>query len=394
MSHTIADRAFVIVLDGVGCGELPDAKKYGDEGSDTLKNVSKHYPKLSLPNLKKWGIGNLTHMPTTPEVSLEECVASFGKCQELSEGKDTTSGHWEMSGIVVDHAFSTYPNGFSKDVVEAWVKKNNLPGVLGNCTASGTEIINRLGVEHMKTGKPILYTSADSVWQIAAHEETFGLQRLLEISKSARQICDTLNISRVIARPFVGTDPSNFKRTHHRKDYSQHPPSKTMMEYIIEAGLPSIGIGKIWNIFNGRGVEISIETEDNDDGMRTILTAMDEHKKGLIFVNLIDFDMNYGHRRDIPGFAKALEDFDRFLPEFENKLNPRDIVILTGDHGNDPSYRGTDHTREYVPFILYQKGKAAKSLGIRSTFADIGQTVIHALTGKSNAMSVGTSAYL
>ncbi len=384
------DRVILLVMDGVGCGELPDAAAYGDPGSDTLAHVSEKTPTLKLPNLQRWGIGNLTKMPTTPALALDKLSASFGKCEELSNGKDTTSGHWEMAGIVVTEAFTTYPNGFSKEIVDRWCRENNLPGVLANCTASGTEIIQKYGEEHMKTGKPILYTSADSVWQIAAHEETFGLQRLLDISKSARKLCDELNISRVIARPFVGLDAKSFKRTHHRKDYSQMPPSKTAMEYVIDAGLRSVGVGKIWNIFNGRGVQDSYETEDNNDGMRQTISLLDKYKEGFIFVNLIDFDMNYGHRRDVPGFAKALEDFDAFIPQLEAKLTERDLVIISADHGNDPTYRGTDHTREYVPFIAYSKGMKPRDLGSRKTFADIGQTVVHALTGKPS-MTVGTS---
>ncbi|MBI2604631.1 MAG: phosphopentomutase [Deltaproteobacteria bacterium] len=386
------DRVLLIVLDGVGCGELPDAGAYGDPGSDTLGHVSSRHPALKLPNLARWGLGHLTKMPTVPALPLDQCVASFGRCRELSNGKDTTSGHWEMAGVVVEKAFATFPNGFSKEIVARWMRENDLPGVLGNKTASGTEIIRELGVEHMKTGKPILYTSADSVWQIAAHEEAFGLERLYAISKSARKICDELRISRVIARPFAGKTAADFKRTPRRKDLSQTPPKKTMMEHAIDAGHKTTGIGKIWNIFNGRGIQESLETEDNADGMRVILKTLETHPRGLLFANLIDFDMNYGHRRDIPGFAKALEDFDAFIPKLEAELTERDLVILTADHGNDPSYRGTDHTREHVPFIAYRKGAKAARLGDRSTFADIGQTVAHALTGKVDCLNVGTSA--
>lgn len=384
-------RVVLIVLDGVGCGELPDALQYGDPGANTLGHVSKSYPSLRLPNLAKWGIGHLTDMPTVPALPLDQCLASFGRCGELSNGKDTTSGHWEMAGVVVEKAFATFPHGFSKEIVDRWVRENNLPGVLGNCTASGTEIIKQYGAEHLKTGKPILYTSADSVWQIAAHEEVFGLERLYSISKSARKICDELQISRVIARPFLGSSAENFKRTHHRKDFSQTPPRKTMMEHVIEAGLPTIGIGKIWNIFNGRGIQESLETGDNALGLKTLESALAKYKEGLLFLNLIDFDMNYGHRRDVPGFAHALEEFDSFLPKLEASLTESDLVLVTADHGNDPTYRGTDHTREYVPLLAFCKASRARPLGDRSSMADIGQTVVHALTGNENAIGAGKS---
>lgn len=393
MTNRIADRVVLIVLDGLGCGELPDASFFGDLGSNTLAHVVEKAPQFNAPNLTRWGFGHLTDMARIPAQSLDSGITSIGKCAELSNGKDTTSGHWEMAGIVVEKPFMTYPNGFPSEIVQRWVKENNLSGYLGNTAASGTEIIQQLGEEHIRTGKPILYTSADSVWQIAAHEEAFGLDRLYAISKSARKICDELNVSRVIARPFVGNNAADFKRTYNRKDYSQHPPLKTLMDYIIDAGLPTLGIGKISNIFDGRGIQKNIDTKGNTDGLAKTLEALDAVKKGLIFVNLIDFDMNYGHRRDIPGFAKALEEFDAFLPSLEAKLTERDIVILTADHGNDPSYKGTDHTREYIPFIVYQKGARGRLLGNRSTFADIGQTVAHSLTGKPKCLSVGMSIF-
>jgi len=386
------DRVILIVLDGVGCGALPDADQYGDPGADTLGHLSEKLPQLKLPQLARWGLGHLTSMPTVPALPVNQCVASFGKCREISNGKDTTSGHWEMAGVVVSKAFATFPNGFPQDVIDRWVKENGLPGVIGNKAASGTEIIKELGEEHLRTGKPILYTSADSVWQIAAHEEMFGLERLYAISKSARKISDELQISRVIARPFVGTNASNFKRTHHRKDLSQTPPTKTMMEHVIDAGFPTIGIGKIWNIFNGRGIQVSLETKDNAEGMKTLLDALKNHKRGLLFVNLIDFDMHYGHRRDVEGFGRAMEEFDRFIPELEKSITSNDLVLLSADHGNDPTYRGTDHTREYVPFLAYHKGSKGSDLGVRTTFADIGQTVCHALSNKPNCMNVGQSA--
>lgn len=384
------DRVILNVLDGVGCGALPDAADYGDVGSNTLGHISEGYPDLHLPNLARWGVGHLTHMPTTPALPMAQCVASFGRCRELSKGKDTTAGHWEMAGVVVEKPFATYEH-FPEEVVAHWVRENNLPGVLGNLPASGTEIIRQLGEEHLQSGKPILYTSADSVWQVAAHEERFGLDRLYAICQSARRICDDLQISRVIARPFVGTCSADFQRTHHRKDFSQTPHAKTMMEHVIDAGMPTVGIGKIWNIFNGRGIQESLETHDNTDGLRTLIDALGRYPRGLIFINLVDFDMIYGHRRDIPGFARALEEFDRALPQLESWVTDRDLVLITADHGIDPGFRGTDHTREYTPFLAYSKKLPARDLGERSTYADIGQTVAHALTGNPRCLPVGTS---
>lgn len=389
-ASAIADRAIVIVLDGVGCGALPDAAEYGDVGADTLGHLAAAYP-LALPNLTRWGLGNLTAMPGVPPLALDQCVASFGRCREQSKGKDTTSGHWEMAGVIVEQAFATFPHGFPVAVVERWVREAGIPGVLGNCAASGTEIITQLGEEHLRTGRPILYTSADSVWQVAAHEEAFGLERLYKICQAARALCDELQISRVIARPFVGASIGDFKRTHHRRDFSQRPPRKTMMEHVLDAGLPTVGLGKIWNIFAGRGIAESVETIDNTDGMRALLAALDQYPRGLLFINLVDFDMNYGHRRDVPGFAQALEEFDRWLPEFMARLNARDVVLVTADHGIDPTYRGTDHTREHTPLLVYQPGRPALDLGIRDTYADVGQTVVHALTGRPDYLPVGRS---
>lgn len=386
-------RAILIILDGVGCGEAPDAKSFGDSGSDTLGNLAKQYPQLTIPNMKRWGFSNLTKMGHISEIAIDQCVASFGKCAELSRGKDTTSGHWEMSGVVVDKPFAVFPDGFDQNILNKWIKENNLPGVLGNKPASGTEIIKELGSEHMKTGKPIVYTSADSVWQIAAHEETFGLEKLDQISKSARKICDELNIARVISRPFIGKTPSDFKRTYNRKDYSQSPDRKTVMEIMFEKHkIKTIGIGKIWNIFNGHGVHESIETHGNTEGLSTLLNSLDKYREGFFFVNLIDFDMNYGHRRDVPGFAKAIEEFDQFIPKLEAKCNDDDLVIVSADHGNDPTYHGTDHTREFVPFIMYSKRLKVKNLGLRKSFSDIGQTIGHALTSNNKLLPVGESA--
>ncbi len=375
---------------------MPDANEYGDTGSNSLGNLVRVEQNLKLPNLERWGMGNITPMgdaahPRKPHL----CTAGFGKLAELSKGKDTTSGHWEMAGIVTETAFTTYPNGFPESAVREWVTACNLPGVLGNKAASGTEIIKELGEEHIKTGKPILYTSADSVWQIAAHEDDliFGLDRLYEVSKVARKIADKLQLSRVIARPFIGKTSADFSRTHRRKDYSQLPPAKTTMDLLKEHQIHTLGVGKISNIFAGQGIHDNLDTKNNSDGLKTLKTVLDRGDRGFIFVNLIDFDMLYGHRRDTKGFAAALEEFDSFIPTLEASLSENDLVLITADHGNDPTYRGTDHTREYVPLLAYRKGVPGCDLGTRVSFADLGQTVLHALTGKSNLQKQGTSFF-
>ena len=391
------DRVFWIALDGVGAGELPDANVYGDHGSNTLGNLSRALREktgraLALPNLEAWGIGNLTPIEGVPPRNPGLGEGAHGKAVERSLGKDTTSGHWEMAGLVVNKAFAVFPHGFSAEVVDRWVRENNLPGVLGNKAASGTEIIEELGAEHMRTGKPILYTSADSVWQIAAHEESFGLPRLYDICKSARTLCDELHISRVIARPFIG-NPSigqPFKRTYHRKDYSQLPFAPTYLDHLTAQGIHTLGIGKISNIFAGRGIAENIDTEGNTDGIRVLIEQMKNAGPGLIFCNLIDFDMLYGHRRDVPGFAKALEDFDKALPEIWSKMSSEDLLLIAADHGNDPTYRGSDHTREYIPVLAYtprQTQPSPVNLGTRACFGDVGATMLHALTGNENLAS-------
>lgn len=388
------DRVIWVVLDGVGAGELPDAKDYGDSGSNTLGNLARVFKQktgriLNLPNLEAWGLGNITEIDGVPARWSGKGEGAFGRAVELSRGKDTTAGHWEMAGLVVKKAFTTYPNGFSKEVIDRWCRENSLPGVLGNCVASGTQIIDELGPEHLRTGKPILYTSADSVWQVAAHEESFGLDRLYAVCKSARKLCDELQISRVIARPFVG-DPSKgvpFKRTYNRKDYAQPPFAPTYLDYLGSKGVPVLGIGKISNIYAGRGIAENIDTKGNTDGIRVLAEQMEARREGLLFCNLVDFDMLYGHRRDVEGFACALEEFDRALPELKKLMGPRDLMIIASDHGNDPTYAGTDHTREYIPLLAYspsQKGTGPADLGTRTSFGDVGATVVQALLGDSS----------
>jgi len=391
-------RVIWIILDGVGAGELPDAANYQDQNSNTLGNLSKHLiekynRKLQLPHLGSLGMGNLTTIEGVPALQKGEGKGGFAKAKEQSSGKDTTSGHWEMVGLPVKNPFATFPNGFPDEIINEWGAENNLPGILGNCAASGTEIIKDLGAEHVKTGKPIVYTSADSVWQIAAHEESFGLERLYKISKSARKICDRLNISRVIARPFVGDPNKNipFKRTYNRKDYSQTPFHKTYLDDLIDNGIDTLGIGKIANIFADQGIKENLDTKGNTDGIEVLLEQLSERKSGLIFCNLIDFDMLYGHRRDAVGFANALEEFDCALDKMITKMTNTDLLMIAADHGNDPTYPGTDHTREYIPVLCYspkQIKNGAVSLGIRESFADIGATVLEALTGNAKLNSM------
>ena len=385
------DRVIWIVLDGVGAGELPDAQAYQDQGANTLKNLSDQFytqkgRALELPHLRSWGLGNITPMHGLTPLSPGEGEGAYGKALELSKGKDTTSGHWEMAGLVLTKPFITFENGFAPQVVQRWVKENQLPGVLGNHSASGTTIIEQLGMEHMQTGKPILYTSADSVWQVAAHEETFGLDRLYQICKSARKICDELQVGRVIARPFIGNPAKGipFSRTYNRKDYAQLPFSKTYLDYLCEQGVSTLGIGKISNIYAAQGIQNNIDTKGNTDGIRVLIEQCQSVKKGLIFCNLIDFDMLYGHRRDVKGFGDALEEFDRAIPQLKKSMTERDLLIIASDHGNDPTYRGSDHTREYIPILAYspaQKLHGSQNLGNLSTFADVGATIMDALTG-------------
>lgn len=389
------DRVIWIVLDGVGAGALPDAAHYSDLGSNTLGNLSRKYKEktgsfLNLPNLASLGLGNITSIEGVPPVMTGSGKGAFGRAKEQSSGKDTTSGHWEMAGLIVKDPFVTFPNGFPREMVDAWIAENNLPGVLGNKAASGTEIIQELGDEHVRSGKPILYTSADSVWQVAAHEEIFGLERLYKICKSARKnICDSHRISRVIARPFIG-NPSQgepYQRTYHRKDYSILPHGPSYLTVMSEAGIRIYGIGKISSIFAEQGITENQETAGNTDGIRVLLEKIKNIPQGLLFCNLIDFDMLYGHRRECVGFGKALEEFDRALEEIKKLLSPQDLLILSADHGNDPTYAGTDHTREYSPLLAYSpafQNVGPIDLGERESFADIGATVYEALLGNQN----------
>jgi phosphopentomutase len=379
------DRVVLIVLDSCGCGALPDAPKYGDAGSDTLGNMSVKVGGMTLPHLMGLGLGHLTTILGVPPVARP--LGAFGKMQEASAGKDTTTGHWEMAGLQVDKGFPTFPNGFPAEMIARFEKLIGR-GVLGNKPASGTTIIEELGREHMDTGKVIVYTSADSVFQIAAHEEVVPLDELYAICAHARTLCDEIPIARVIARPFVG-QPGAFKRTYNRRDFAMPPAEKTVLDAILDAKLPVVGVGKIWDIFAGHGVSENLHSEGNADGCQITLSALDKVERGLVFTNLVDFDMLYGHRRDPEGYYRALQAFDEFLPSLQQKLGPRDVAILTADHGNDPTFPGSDHTREYVPLLALGAKAAGRDLGVRRGFYDIAQTLaeIFALPRRSRGES-------
>jgi phosphopentomutase len=377
-----------IVLDGVGIGELPDASKYGDEGSSTLFNISKAVKNFSLPNFQKLGLGNITALNGIPASPAP--LASFGKMKEISAGKDSTSGHWELGGLKVSLDFSYFPNGFPDEIINLFLKENNLPGILGNKPASGTEIIQQLGDEHVKTGYPIVYTSADSVFQIAAHEEIIPLKELYKICETTRRkvLLHPVQVGRVIARPFLGEN-GNYVRTSNRKDFSLDPPGKTILDYLESAGITTVGIGKINDLFNYKGISIQENTKSNSDGMNKLIECSTKLNGAFIMANLVDFDVQYGHRNDPEGFAECLKEFDHFIPALLNNIDETDALIITADHGNDPTTPSTDHSREYVPLLFYRKGKAAEDLGTRETFADAAKTaaeffkVDNSLEGKS-----------
>ncbi|WP_054692791.1 phosphopentomutase [Syntrophomonas palmitatica] len=365
-------RVILIVLDSVGIGAGPDCELYGDKGCSTLKNTALVAGGLNLPNLAVLGLGNIEEIPGVKPQA--QAAGAYGKMQERSKGKDTTTGHWEMMGLVLQQAFPTYPKGFPLELIREYELRIGRR-TLGNKVASGTEIIAELGSEHMETGYPIVYTSADSVFQIAAHEDIIPLEKLYEMCRVAREMLTGEHaVGRVIARPFIG-EPGSFVRTAHRHDFSLQP-DKNVLDFILEAGQEVIGIGKIKDIFAGCGVSQNYPTENNQDGINKILKVMQEEFKGLIFANLVDFDQLWGHRNDAHGYAKALEEFDRRLPEILLKMKDEDILIITADHGCDPTTPGTDHTREYVPLLVYGKNlQKDVNLGTRESFADLGATV-------------------
>ena len=364
-------RVIWIVLDSVGIGEMPDAEAYGDKGSDTLGNIAKRRP-LKLPNLCRLGLANIK--PLTGLDPVASPAAAYGKATLASPGKDTTTGHWEMVGIHLEKPFPLFPRGFPSEVMQEFERRVGR-SALGNKAASGTEIIAELGEEHMRTGSPIVYTSADSVFQIAAHEEVIPLFELYKMCETAREILrGKFEVGRVIARPFIG-EPGHFTRTPNRHDYAVPPPKGMLLDQLAARNVEVFGIGKIFDVFLGRGIRDSEKTKSNADGMAKTLQAMQDLDDGLIFVNLVDFDQLYGHRNDVEGYARALEEVDAWLPLFESSLREDDLAILTADHGCDPTTPSTDHSREYVPVLTYGRRAKSAALGTRSTLSDLGQTV-------------------
>lgn len=372
VSESSRRRVVIMVLDSLGVGALPDAAEYGDEGSNTLGNIAKHVGGLSLPNMEKLGLGNIIDVIGVPPASNPR--GAFGKMAEKSAGKDTTSGHWELSGLIVEKPFPVYPNGFPEQIISA-VEERIGRKVIGNVAASGTEIIERLGEEHMRTGHPIVYTSADSVFQIACHEEIIPVSELYKICSIVREIMvGEHSVGRVIARPFVG-EPGSFVRTERRKDFSVEPFGPTMLDLVKASGLEVVAIGKIVDIFAGCGITKSFHTVVNELVVSHTISELKQDYSGIIFANLVEFDSHYGHRNDPQGYAGKLMEFDEVLPMIEKALKPEDMLVITADHGCDPTTKSTDHSREYVPLLVYGKNlKSGVNLGTRETFADVSAT--------------------
>ncbi|MFN0206309.1 MAG: phosphopentomutase [Planctomycetota bacterium] len=366
-------RVVVLVLDGVGVGALPDAAKFGDEGTNTLLHTAQAAGSLVLPNLTEMGLGNIQSAPgLAPSANPK---ASFGRMRERSADKDTQSGHWEMMGCPVLTPFTHFSHGFPAEIIDKFCKEAGVAKVLGNKAASGTEILKELGPEHERTGYPIVYTSADSVFQIAAHEEIVSLTKLYQWGEIARKILDPYNVGRVIVRPFVGHD-GKYTRTFNRRDFSMPPPGPTVLDILKEAGVAVVGVGKIEDIFAARGITESIHTEGNHDGMLRTAERLKTLDRGVLFTNLVEFDSHYGHRRDPIGMAKALREFDTDLQAVLGALREGDVLLMTSDHGNDPTFmKTTDHTREYAPVLMYQPGQKGRNLGERASFCDIGSTI-------------------
>lgn len=383
------NRVIITVLDGFGVGESPDAKVYKDEGSNTLKGIYDN-AKLDLPNMKKLGLYNIEGIEI--ENKEENPIGVYGKAQEKSVGKNSPVGHWEMSGHITNPGFKTYPHAFPKEMIDEFIEKTGVKGILCNEVGSGTEILKRFGEEHMETGYPIVYTSADSVFQIAAHEDIIPVEKLYEICRIARKMLDKkeYNVGTVIARPFVGTCSEDFTRTYNRKDFESNTFGRTMLDVISENEKEVIAIGKIEDLFSGRGITKAIHTNGNADGIEKTIEEIKKDTEGLIFTNLVDFDMLYGHRNNIEGYAKALEYFDSKLPIIIENMKDTDILIITADHGNDPSTPSTDHSREYIPIIIYGKQiKENVNVGTRKTYADISATVLDIL--QMPKLDIGTS---
>jgi len=380
-------RAIVIVLDGVGAGTNPDAQVYGDEGASSLEHCAQAIGGLELPHLGSLGLGNITPIVGTPPRT--DTAGAYGKMQATAAGKDSVAGHWEMMGVVLEKPLPTYPHGFPPDIVQTFEQAIGRR-VIGNKAASGTEIIKELGEEHMRTGSPILYTSADSVFQVAAHQDIIPLPELYQMCQLARDMLTGENaVGRVIARPFIGT-PGAFQRTEHRRDFSLAPLGTTLLDLLKAGGKEVVGIGKIEDLFAGRGLTQRDHTETNREGMAATLRWLERDFEGLLFVNLVEFDMLWGHRRDSEGYAQALRDVDAWVPQVQRLMRPTDALFFAADHGVDPTYRGTDHTREHVPLLAYgEPVRPGVNLGIRSTFADLGQTL--AQTFAVGTLKAGTS---
>lgn len=370
---TVMERVIIVVLDSFGVGFLPDAEKYGDLGANTFAHTAYATGGLNLANMEKLGLGNIAVAQGVDAVV--NTSGAYGKAMEKSNGKDTIMGHWEMAGLITKEAMPTYPEGFPDEIIDDFIKKTGR-GVIGNKVASGTQIIAKLGDEHVKTGDLIIYTSADSVFQIAAHEEIVPIEKLYEYCEIAREM---LKVGRVIARPFIG-ESGEYKRTANRHDYALKP-SETMLDRLEKAGKDVIGVGKINDIFAGKGITEYIRTTSNDDGINKTISYIEKENHGLIFTNLLDFDMYYGHRRDPVGYKNALEEFDRRLPEIMKAMHGNDILIITADHGCDPIFKGTDHTREYIPILVAGDRVRGNYIGVRSSFSDIADTVEEALLG-------------
>jgi len=382
-------RVVLIIMDSVGIGELPDASLYGDAGSHTLKNIAKVCGPLHIPNLSALGLGNIVPIPGIEPAAAP--LACFGRMAERSPGKDTTTGHWEIAGLVLPRAFPTFPDGFPAEFIRAFEERVGRK-TLGNETASGTEIIQRLGDEQVRTGALIVYTSADSVFQIAAHEESVTVDELMAICRIAREmLTGKLEVSRVIARPFLGKSGA-YVRTPNRHDFSIKPMGPTLLDHVSASGQSVLAVGKISDVFAGRGITEAFLTKSNQEGMAQILACIAMNQPGLVMANLIDFDMLYGHRNDAEGYARALEEMDAWLPTLWHSLGQEDLLILTADHGCDPTMPGTDHSREYVPILVYGAGvRAGVDLGIRPTFADLGATAAHYLLGREGILAYGQS---
>ena len=389
------NRAIILVLDSLGLGSSDDAHLYGDEGSDTLghiieacesgnANSDKRKGPLVIPNLIRWGLGEAAIASRKEALPIDRVdpEGSFGYAKEVSAGKDTPSGHWEICGLPVPFEWGVFPkteNCFPETLINALIQEGEILGTLANKHASGTKVIEEFGEEHIHSGLPICYTSADSVFQIAAHEEHFGLERLYKLCEVAKRLVDPLNITRVIARPFTGNTKDGFIRTSNRKDITTPPNDVTLLDHIIDGNGKVVSVGKIGDIFSNQGVSYTVKAPNNMGLVDQLLSEMQKVDEGLIFVNLVDFDTNFGHRRDVPGYALALEEFDKRIPEIESSLQDKDLVLITADHGCDPSWPGSDHTREHVPVVFYGKSVKNNILGKRDTFADMGQTIAHHL---------------